>query len=90
MLKQVCEWYDFVFPENVTCEAWACLFRSEFIKWHGVHSDLFLKFEFNSYAQVLALIRVTKDHHLQSCLIVDTISSDRLFMCKLEKTNDTK
>ena len=47
-MKQVCEWYDFVFPENVTSRAWVYLFRSEFIKWDSIHSDLFLKFEFNS------------------------------------------
>ena len=29
-------------------------------------------------------------HHLQSCLILDTISFDRLFMCELENTNDIK
>ena len=37
-----------VFLENVTPRAWACLVRSEFIKWHRAHSDLLLKFEFNS------------------------------------------
>ena len=62
MLKPVCEWYDFVFLENVTSRASACLSRSEFIKWHSVHSDLFSKYEFNSLAQVLALIRVMKDN----------------------------
>ena len=41
---KVCEWYGFIFLENVTCRIWPCLFRSEFIKWHSVHS----KFEFNS------------------------------------------
>ena len=48
LLKQVFEWYDFVFLENVTSRRWAYLFTSEFIKWHSAHSDLFLKFEFNS------------------------------------------
>ena len=53
----------FDFLENVTSRAWACLFRSEFIKWHSVRSDLFLKFEFNSQAQVLAFIRVMKENN---------------------------
>ena len=48
LMKQVGEWYDFAFLENVTFRALACFFRSEFIKWHSVHSDLFLKFEFSS------------------------------------------
>ena len=63
---------DFVFPENVTSRAWACLFRSEFIKWQSVHSDLFLKFEFNSKAQVLALIRVMKDNNRSSIKLFDS------------------
>ena len=33
LLKQVCQRYDFVFHENVTSRAWACFFRSDFIKW---------------------------------------------------------
>ena len=33
---------------SVTSRAWDRLFRSELIKWHNVHSDLFLKSEFNS------------------------------------------
>ena len=51
----------------------------------------FFKFEFNSQAQILAL-RVMKDNYASStsCLIVDAISFDRLFMCKLERTNDLK
>ena len=72
MLKQVCEWHDFVFLENVTYRVWACFFRSEFVKWHSVHSDLFLKFEFNSYAQVLALVRVIKDNNTSSAKLFDS------------------
>ena len=30
-LKQVCEWYNFVVLENVTCRDWACLFRFKLI-----------------------------------------------------------
>ena len=71
MLKQVCEWFDFVFLENITSRAWACLFRSKFIKWHSVHSDCFLKFEFNSEAQFLALIRVIKDNSTSSTKLFD-------------------
>ena len=72
MLKKVCEWYDFVFLENVTSRAWACFFRSEFKKWDSVHSDLFLKFEFDSQAQVLALIRVMKDNNTSSTKLFDS------------------
>ena len=72
MLKQVCQWYNFVFLENITSRAWACFFRSEFVKWHSVHSDLFLKFEFNSYAQVLALVRVIKDNNTSSAKLFDS------------------
>ena len=72
MFKQVCEWDGFVFPENETSRAWACWFRSEFMKWHSVHSDLFLKFEFNSSAQVLALIKVMKDNNTSPTKLFDS------------------
>ena len=91
MLKQVCEWYDFVILENVTPRSWACLFRFELINGIVFIQICFFKFEFNSQAQILAL-RVMKDNYASStsCLIVDAISIDRLFMCKLERTNDLK
>ena len=72
MLKQVCEWYDFVLLENVTSRAWAWLFRPEFIKWHNVHSDLFLKFEFSWEAQVLALITIMKNNNTSSTKLIDS------------------
>ena len=72
MLKQVCEWYDFVFLENIPSRAWACFFRSKCIKWHNVHSDLFLKFQFNSEAQVLALIKIMKNNNTSSTNLFDS------------------
>ena len=50
----------------------------------------FFKFEFNSPADALAL-KVMKDNILStSCLVVNTISFDRLFMGVLERANDIK
>ena len=52
------------------------LFIQIWIKWDNVHSDLFFKFEFNSVAQVLALLKAIKDNNSSSanCFIMDAIS----------------
>ena len=73
LLKQVCEWYDFVFLENLTSRAWVCLFRSEFMKWHLF---MFIQLCFQNLslnqAQVLALIRLMKDNITLSSKLFDS------------------